>query len=160
MPEIRRAVDGDIDQVMDILREVADVHVALRPDLFIPGATKYTARELASIFRNDETPVFVAEMPDGKIAGYAFCFIQTSPKTHALHAQKTLYIDDICVASSARRHHVASLLFECAEQFARSISCDAITLNVWEGNGGARAFYEKMGMFARKTQMELKLPRP
>ncbi len=158
MPEIRRAVDDDIDQVIGILREVADVHVALRPDLFIPGATKYTAQELAAIFRNDETPVFVAEMPDGKIAGYAFCMIRTEPQTHSVYAQKTLYIDDICVASSARRHHVASLLFECAAQFARSISCNAITLNVWEGNESARAFYEKMGMFARKTQMELRLP--
>jgi ribosomal protein S18 acetylase RimI-like enzyme len=32
-----------------------------------------------------------------------------------------------------------------------------VTLNVWEGNDSARAFYDKMGFTVRKTVMEKKL---
>ena len=38
--------------------------------------------------------------------------------------------------------------------FAKQTGCYTVTLNVWEGNDGARHFYEKMGMFVRETQME------
>ena len=30
-----------------------------------------------------------------------------------------------------------------------------MTLNVWEGNDAARAFYDKMGMRPKETQLEL-----
>ncbi len=67
---------------------------------------------------------------------------------------KSIYIDDICVDESWRGRHIASALFEHVKAYAKSIGCHNITLNVWEGNGVARAFYEKMGMGIQKTTME------
>ena len=32
--------------------------------------------------------------------------------------------------------------------------CYEVTLNVWEGNDSAKAFYEKMGLKPKETQME------
>ena len=34
------------------------------------------------------------------------------------------------------------------------LDCYEITLNVWEGNDAARAFYDRMGMKPKETQME------
>ena len=34
------------------------------------------------------------------------------------------------------------------------MGCADITLNVWEGNDAARAFYEKLGMRPRETRLE------
>ena len=67
---------------------------------------------------------------------------------------KTLYIDDLCVDESARGGHIGSRLYEYTLGFARQEGCYNVTLNVWDGNDGARAFYEKMGMRVRKTMME------
>ena len=67
---------------------------------------------------------------------------------------KTLYIDDLCVDSNARGRHIGTTLFDYVMDFAKQTGCYTVTLNVWEGNDGARHFYEKMGMFVRETQME------
>jgi hypothetical protein len=41
--------------------------------------------------------------------------------------------------------------------YARSIGCYSITLNVWEGNVPASSFYKEMGMHVQKTTMEVLL---
>ena len=68
---------------------------------------------------------------------------------------RTLYIDDICVDEQARGKHVGKQLFEHVRAYAEKLGCGAITLNVWEGNDAAMAFYRKLGMSVRKTCMEM-----
>jgi ribosomal protein S18 acetylase RimI-like enzyme len=70
---------------------------------------------------------------------------------------KSLYIDDICVDEKARGKHVGKSLYEYVHDYARSIGCNNITLNVWEGNEPALRFYQNMGMKVRKTTMEVVL---
>ena len=70
---------------------------------------------------------------------------------------RTLYIDDICVDENARGKHIGKALFEFVHDYARSIGCNNITLNVWEDNDAALCFYRDMGMHVQKTTMETKL---
>ena len=70
---------------------------------------------------------------------------------------KTLYIDDICVDETARGKHVGKALYEYVRDYAKSIGCNNITLNVWEGNEAAISFYKSMGMKVQKTGMEIRL---
>ena len=67
---------------------------------------------------------------------------------------KTLFIDDLCVDETCRGKHVGQALYNFALQYAKEQGCYNITLNVWEGNDGARAFYERMGMRVQETRME------
>ena len=55
--KIRRAEKKDIPKLTDLLSQVLELHAAIRPDIFIPGTTKYTAQELEELIRTDETPV-------------------------------------------------------------------------------------------------------
>jgi ribosomal protein S18 acetylase RimI-like enzyme len=71
-----------------------------------------------------------------------------------LQDTKTLYIDDICVDEKARGKHVGTELYEFVRDYAKSIGCYNITLNVWEGNDAALSFYRNMGMKVQKTGME------
>ena len=96
------------------------------------------------MFLNDENAVL----------GYTFCEIQETKEDTSLHSRKTLYIDDLCVDKNARGQHVGTALYDYTVDFAKSISCDSITLNVWDFNEGARKFYEKCGMKPLKTIME------
>ena len=51
---IRRAAEKDIPQVLALLSQVLELHAEIRPDIFIPGTTKYTTEELAAMLK-DET---------------------------------------------------------------------------------------------------------
>ena len=140
----RRANKNDIKRIIELLHQVNMVHHVIRPDLFKPNTTKYDEQELETLLNDDSKPIFVYD--DGEVQGYAFCQI-TEVKDHKLLENvKTLYIDDICVDEHARGKHVLN--------YARSIQCHHITLNVWEGNNPALSFYRSMGMQVQKTTME------
>ena len=65
---IRRAENKDIQGVLDLLSQVLEIHAKIRPDLFIPGTTKYSHDELEKMFSDDSRPVYVAE-DDDRITG-------------------------------------------------------------------------------------------
>ena len=150
---IRKARKEDIGRIIDLLHQVNMVHHEIRPDLFRPHTTKYDRQELENLLNVEEKPVFVFDGGNG-VLGYAFCQITEIKDDILLQDIKTLYIDDICVDESARGRHVGKALFEYVREYAKSIGCHNITLNVWEGNIPASRFYQNMGMKVQKTTME------
>ena len=153
---IRRAEPRDLAAVDRLLGQVLAIHAELRPDLFIPGTRKYTDSELLTIFADERSPVFVAEDADG-VLGYCFCQLQERRGLNNMPDGRELYIDDLCVDEAARGRQVGRQLYDYVCAYAKNLGCGAVTLNVWEGNTAARAFYERMGMTVRKTVMETKL---
>ena len=149
---IRTANRGDIKRIIELLHQVNMVHHVIRPDLFKPHTTKYNTQELESLLNDESKPIFVYD--DGEVQGYAFCQISEVKDNLLLQDGKTLYIDDICVDEDARGKHVGKALYEYVRDYARSIGCYHITLNVWEGNDAALSFYRNMGMQVQKTTME------
>ena len=152
MTTIRRAEPRDIPAVLRLLRQVNLVHHQGRPDLF-RLATKYGAEDLSAIFSNDDAPVFVYD-EDGAILGHAFCQIQTVQNDRLLCDRKTLYVDDICVDEAARGRGVGKALYTHVRDYARSLGCYNLTLNVWSCNPNALHFYEHMGLVPQKVGME------
>ncbi len=128
------------------------VHHEIRPDLFKPNTVKYNEQELEAVLDDDSKPIFVYD--DGEIWGHAFCQITEHKNHQLLQDIKTLYIDDICVDEKARGRHIGRALYEYVLDYAKSIGCYNITLNVWEGNIPACSFYKNMGMQVQKTGME------
>ena len=152
---IRKATTEDIKALTKLLYQADAVHNGIRPDLFKSDTPKYNEQELEAIINDSTKPIFVYD--DGEVVGHAFCQI-TEVKNHRLLQDiKTLYIDDICVDESARGKHIGKALFEYVRDYAKSIGCYNITLNVWEGNDPAMAFYKNMGMKVQKTGMEIRV---
>ena len=149
---IRKAEKKDIPGIIKLLHQVNMVHHVIRPDLFKPYTTKYNEQELEALLDDDNKPIFVFD--DGKIQGHAFCQVTEVKGDKLLQDIKTLYIDDICVDEKARGKHVGKALYEFVRDYAKSIGCYNITLNVWEGNDSATSFYRNMGMKVQKTGME------
>ena len=149
---IRTANTSDLKRIIELLHQVNMVHHVIRPDLFKPYATKYNEQELEDLLSDESKPIFVYD--DGVVRGYAFCQISEVKDNQLLQDVKTLYIDDICVDENARGKHVGKTLYEYVRDYARSIGCYHITLNVWEGNDAALSFYRNMGMKVQKTTME------
>ncbi len=151
--KIRRAEKRDMPKICDLLNQVLEVHHRGRPDLFKGNCRKYTDIELAEIIADDTRPIFVAD-DAGEVKGYAFTVITQHNNDNILTDIKTLYIDDLCVDENSRGNHVGSRLYEYVKDFAKSIGCYNVTLNVWACNDEAMGFYEKCGLKVQKIGME------
>ena len=152
--QVRRACEKDLAGVHELLNQVLAVHAAGRPDIFRAGTRKYTDAELLAMFEDDTHPVFVAVDDGGAVLGHAFCELQDYRKSNSWQPIMSLYIDDICVDEKIRGKHVGTALYQHVIDFAREKGCHNVTLNVWECNPGARAFYDAMGMTPLKTCLE------
>ena len=149
---IRKAEKRDVGRIIELLHQVNMVHHVIRPDLFKPYTTKYDEQALEELLSDGNKPIFVFD--DGVVQGYAFCQVTEVKNDQLLQDIKTLYIDDICVDETARGKHVGTALYDYVHDYALSIGCYNITLNVWEGNEPAICFYRNMGMQVQKTTME------
>ena len=151
---IRKAENKDIPRLTELLQQVLELHAKIRPDVFIPGTTKYTQEELEGIIRDEMSPIYVAVDDGDEVMGYAFCQIKEQPFSNNMIQFKSMFIDDLCVDETYRGQHVGEALFEYVKDRARELGCYEVTLNVWAGNEGAEHFYEKMGMKTKERQME------
>ncbi len=154
---IRRAEEKDTQNVLRMLSQVLEIHARIRPDVFLPGSTKYTRAELEEIFRNENTPVYVAVNQADEAVGYLFCVLREPPFANTMRPRRSFFIDDFCVDETCRGGGIGRALFAFALEEARRLGCDEVTLNVWEGNDAARRFYENLGMKPKETQMEYRL---
>jgi ribosomal protein S18 acetylase RimI-like enzyme len=152
---VRHAEIDDVPGILKLLVQVDMVHHNGRPDLFKGPATKYNEEELKEIIKCSTTPVFVCVDEQNEVCGHAFCIHKQEVNDSVLTDIKTLYIDDICVDENARGKQIGKALYEHVRNYAESIGCNNITLNVWEGNDPAWHFYKDMGMQVQKTTMEI-----
>lgn len=151
---IRRANEKDIPRIIDLLGQVLEIHAEIRPDIFIPGTTKYTDAELSEMLKDDLKPIYVAVDENDTCIGYAFCQIQKQPFSNNMVQFKSLFIDDLCVDKNTRGQHIGEKLFEHVKSEAKRLGCYEVTLNVWAGNTSAEKFYEKMGLKTKERQLE------
>lgn len=151
---IRRANEKDIPRIIGLLGQVLQIHAEIRPDIFIPGTTKYTDEELLEMLKDDLKPIYVAADENNTCVGYAFCQIREQPFSNNMVQFKSLFIDDLCVDKNTRGQHIGEKLFEHVKSEAKRLGCYEVTLNVWAGNTSAEKFYEKMGLKTKERQLE------
>ena len=58
---IRRAEEKDIPRIIELLKQVLQIHADIRPDIFISGTTKYTTDELVKMINDVKKPIYVAD---------------------------------------------------------------------------------------------------
>ncbi|MBY5033734.1 GNAT family N-acetyltransferase [Streptococcus gallolyticus] len=152
---IRRASQTDIPVLIHFLQQILLVHHQVRPDIFKAKGQKFSFEELEKLVLDDQRPIFVYEK-EGQILGHLFCQIKEAD-SNVLELIKTLFIDDLCVDESARGQAIGQKLMDFAKEYAKELSCHNLTLDVWNDNAGAARFYERLGMSAQKTRLEMML---
>ena len=153
---IRFAKESDIPCMVKLLRQVGQVHHDIRPDIFRDGCQKYDEAALTELLKDESRPIFIAD-GGSEALGYCFCALRGFAGESVMTDRKELYIDDLCVDEDHRGQGIAKALYRHVCDYARSIDCAFITLNVWSGNDNAMKFYENAGLTPRSITMEMKL---
>ena len=150
---IRKAEHKDINQILNLLSQVLEIHAKLRPDIFVSGTTKYNSEYLEKMMNDQDTFIDVAVEGD-VVLGYAMYEILNPKFESTMKPNKTLYLDDLCVNEKQRGKHIGTSLFEHVVSRAKSLGCYSVNLYAWEGNEDAKKFYKKVGMKIKAYTME------
>ena len=153
---IRFANEKDIPGMIALLKQVGQVHHDIRPDIFRDRCQKYDEAALVELLNDATRPIFIAES-DGDVLGYCFCILRSFEGESVMTDRKELYVDDLCVDENHRGQGIAKALYRHVTDYAKSIGCTFVTLNVWNGNDNAMRFYENAGLTPRSITMEMKL---
>ena len=154
---IRRAEPKDAPRISALLKQVLEVHAAVRPDMYRSGTQKYSEADVIRLLADPDCVLFVETDDADRTIGYAICFVQEIRDEGIIVGRRELYIDDLCVDQTERRSGVGRRLYEHVKAFAKEQGFDWITLNVWNDNVNALAFYRRMGLTERKTILEYRI---
>ncbi|MFA5342274.1 MAG: GNAT family N-acetyltransferase [Clostridia bacterium] len=154
---IRKAKKKDVEDIIRLLKQIAQLHHDRRPEIFKDNANKYTQELIHYKIRKTDEYIAVAVDEKDKVVGYIFCMFEVKKDHLVLQDRKVLYIDDFCVDEDKRGTGIGAQLFRHAHEYALNTECDAIELNVWEFNESALSFYNKQGLSTKYRRMELML---
>ena len=94
--EIRKARKDDLNGIEKLLVQVNNLHVELRPDIFVANAVKYDEEKFDALISSDKTSVFVAVDDEGKLSVTYFAVFATTSKLRCTRISKrclsTIYV--------------------------------------------------------------------
>ncbi len=153
---VRFAREEDLERVNELRKQVNDLHVAGRPDVFKPGFCDELRDYLYVIWKSPEQKIVVAEA-GGTVCGFAVLNHIVRPENPFMFVRDYLDIDEFCVDKAFRRRGAASEMIRFILDFAKEQGFTRLELNMWEFNEGALAFYEAAGFKTYRRYMEINL---
>jgi len=154
--QIRKATFHDFPAIAPIARESQELHAQAHPTIFANDTPGFSEDYLRHLIEDEQSDAYVAE-EDGHIVGYAFLHVRPSSYLDIFQPQIVASISDIAVTAPVRRKGIGQLLFDAAQQWAKSRNADRLELTVWEFNKNAIAFYERNSMETLSRTMSLPL---
>ena len=151
---VRFATEADLDRVNELRKQVNDLHVKGKPEIFKPGFPQELRDHIYTIRDDPKQRIVVAER-DGVLCGFAVLNHVVRPENPFMSERNYLDIDEFCVDEAYRRQGVGTALIDFARAYAKEQGLERVELNVWEFNKDALAFYEAAGFQTYRRYMEL-----
>lgn len=153
---VRPARREELERVNALRRQVNDLHVAGRPDIFRPGFGEALRNHVYDAFDDAQTDVIVALL-GGEIAGFATVQYIHRPESPYTLARDFYRVEEFGVDAAHRRRGVATALVAYMKKDAADKGFDRLELDVWAFNEGALAFYEAVGFTTYRRYMEMEV---
>lgn len=153
---VRFADKNDLERVNEIRKQVNDLHVNGRPDIFKPGFCKEMQEHLYEMYQSSSWGIIVAEC-NGAIGGMACVEYVTVEESLYGLARKFCNIHEFAVDKCFKRQGIGTELFNFIKQDAKEKGFPVIQLVVWSFNEDAIKFYEAQGFGLYRRCMEYKL---
>ena len=141
------------DDVNRLARQVHEMHVQWRPDLYTMPEELFPEVLYAELVKNRE--LYVAKL-DGAVIGFAWVRIRTSEGV-GLITRKVMLINQVCVDEALRNHGIGTQMMEEVRVLARAFGCTDLQLGVYPQNDAAVSFYQKCGFMIRSIDMQRKV---
>ena len=151
---VRFAERQELAQINELRRQVNDLHVTGKPEVFKPGFGE-ELRDYINVIWDDPEKEIVAADSEGMICGFAILHHVRKPETPYMFKRDYLDIDEFGVDESHRRKGVASAMIAFIRDYAREKGFRRIELNMWEFNRDALAFYEAAGFATYRRYLEM-----
>ena len=154
--KVRFAKEDELERINELRKQVNDLHVAGKPDVFKPGFGE-ELRNFVHVIWNDPEQEIVVAVSEDVICGFAVIHHIFKPENPFMKERDFLDIDEFCVDEKYRRMGVATSLTTFIKEYAKEKGFHRIELNMWEFNQGALAFYESAGFETYRRYMEILL---
>jgi ribosomal protein S18 acetylase RimI-like enzyme len=152
-PLIRRAVPGDESILAALGKAVHELHVAARPDIFLPYDAETLRTWFGELLAADEVKVWIVEV-DCVAAGYVSAARKSREANPFSPAREWCEIDNLSVDPAFQKQGLGRLLMETAMADARSAGLHAFELTTWWFNEAGRAAFQSLGFQPRFVRFE------
>jgi GNAT superfamily N-acetyltransferase len=141
--ELRGALAEDVPALLSLLAQLDQYHAEIQPSFFRSGAR--SGREVREIIAGRYSTILVAEGDGGELLGAVTLRVYDTPTHPLMVPERRALLEDMVVASGARRLGVGQALASAARAWCREQGATQLLLTVWEGNEGAASFYREAG---------------
>ena len=148
---IRRAETADYDSVEAIMKEVQQLHVDWRPDIYKPAGTGYSRDYFERLVA--EKRLMIAES-DGAVAGL-LSFMYRHIESDKQVTRDVIFVDDLAVKEEYRGRGIGTQLLNQMRGKVTVEHLDGLELQVNARNIAARKMYEKFGFTEKSINLEL-----
>ncbi len=153
---VRFAREDELDRVNELRRQVNDLHVAGKPEVFKPGFCD-ELRDYIHVIRADPNKAIVVAEANGGVCGFAILNHIVRPENPFMFERNFLDIDEFGVDENVRRQGAASEMIRFIRDYAKEKGYRRLELNMWEFNRDALAFYESADFRTYRRYMEIRL---
>ena len=148
---VRLAQVDDYEAVEAIMKQVQELHVKWRPDIYKECKVVLAYEEFLESVK--EESMLVALQEEKVVGILAFVYRQVGSDKQV--ARKVLFIDAMAVDETYRGRGIGHQLLDMVKVIAKEQNCDGVELQVNARNVWAKATYESWGFTEKSINMEL-----
>jgi len=126
-------------------REIQQKHAEAYPHLFKPTSDETLTASAFDVLLNDPAAMTLVVVDDEAVTGYVSAREVQRTDTPYRFAHRVLYIDQLCVARSARRKGHGRRLIEAMKSVAMDRGIPHVEVDTWAFNDEARSFFRSVG---------------
>jgi len=156
---VRAADESDFGTILDLYREVDDLHLGFAPHTFRRPEAPLRSRDwLASVLADAQALLLVAEGESGVI-GLAEAVLGETKPLPFLVQKRFVTVNTLAVRTGCRRQGVGRALMAAVHAWAEERGAVEVSLTVYDANRAALAFYEALGFLPVKRELRLPVGR-
>ena len=153
---IRFEKENELARVNELRKQVNDLHVEGKPEIFRAGFNDELRDFIYKIWKDPEQKIVVAEL-NGVVCGFAVLHHIHRPENPFMRERDFMDVDEFCVDKEYRRQGIATKMISFIRNYTKEKGIKRLELNMWEFNQDALAFYEAIGFKTYRRYMEMEM---
>jgi diamine N-acetyltransferase len=151
----REAKVTDFHQMIEIYKELDEIHTLEHPEMFIePEGDVRPLEYIQDQVDADDKYLVLAEL-NNQIIGFAECVVMESSSFPVLKKRKWVELNSLVVLKEYQSKGVGKILLNCVTKWSREKGINRIELKVFTFNSSASEFYFKAGFKTLYSKMYL-----